>query len=75
MRTTRVKSSPSYSQNSLNRDPVASHMAQLAAEFQVSKQATANAYAHYQGEILAFVFTKGGRHSSTSWVRSATSGD
>jgi hypothetical protein len=36
-------------------------MAQLAAEFEVSKQAMANAYAHYQGEILAFVFTKGGR--------------
>jgi hypothetical protein len=27
----------------------------------VSKQAMANAYAHYQGEILAFVFTKGDR--------------
>jgi hypothetical protein len=43
------------------RDPDVGHMAQLAAEFEVSKQAMANAYAHYQGEILAFVFTKGGR--------------
>ena len=33
-------------------------IAQLAAEFQVSKQAMANAYAHYQGEILAFIFTE-----------------
>jgi hypothetical protein len=43
------------------RDPDVGHMAQLAAEFEVSKQAMANAYAHYQGELLAFVFTKGGR--------------
>jgi hypothetical protein len=43
------------------RDPDVDHMAQLAAKFEVSKQAMANAYAHYQGEILAFVFTKGGK--------------
>jgi len=43
------------------RDPDVGHVVQLAAEFEVSKQAMANAYAHYQGEILAFVFTKGGR--------------
>jgi hypothetical protein len=43
------------------RDPDVGHMGQLAAQFEVSKQAMANAYAHYQGEILAFVFTKGGR--------------
>ena len=42
-------------------DPDVGHMAQLAAEFRVSKQAMAHAYAQYQGEILAFVFTKGGR--------------
>jgi hypothetical protein len=45
----------------LRRDPDIGHMAKLAAEFEVSKQAMANAYAHYQGEILAFVFTKGGK--------------
>ena len=43
------------------RDPDVGQLAQLAAEFEVSKQAMANAYAHYQGEILAFIFTKGGR--------------
>ncbi len=43
------------------RDPDVGHMAELATEFQVSKQAMANAYAQYQGEIIAFVFTKGGR--------------
>lgn len=43
------------------RDPDVGHMAQLASQFEVSKQAMANTYAHYQGEILAFVFTKGGR--------------
>ncbi len=43
------------------RDPDVGHMAQLAAEFKVSKQAMANTYAQYQGEMLAFVFTKGGR--------------
>jgi Zn-dependent peptidase ImmA (M78 family) len=43
------------------RDPDVGHMAQLAADFKVSKQAMANAYAQYQGEILAFVFTKGGK--------------
>jgi hypothetical protein len=43
------------------RDPDVGHMAKLAAEFKVSKQAMARAYAQYQGEILAFVFTKGGR--------------
>src|SRR6266487_741282 len=41
------------------RDPDLGHMAQLAAKFEVSRQAMANAYAQYQGEILAFVFTKG----------------
>jgi hypothetical protein len=41
------------------RDPDIAHMARLAAEFEVSKQAMANAYAQYQGEILAFVFTRG----------------
>jgi hypothetical protein len=43
------------------RDPDAGHMASLADEFEVSKQAMANAYAQYHGAILAFVFTKGGR--------------
>jgi hypothetical protein len=42
-------------------DPDVGHMAELAAVFQVSKQAMANAYSQYQGEILAFVFTKDGR--------------
>jgi Zn-dependent peptidase ImmA (M78 family) len=43
------------------RDPDVGHMGQLSAEFKVSKQAMANTYAQYQGEMLAFVFTKGGR--------------
>jgi Zn-dependent peptidase ImmA (M78 family) len=43
------------------RDPDVGHMANLATEFKVSKQAMANAYAQYRDEILAFVFTKGGR--------------
>jgi uncharacterized protein DUF955 len=43
------------------RDPDIGHVAELASEFKVSKQAMANAYAQYKGEILAFVFTKDGR--------------
>jgi len=57
-----------------SREPDIGHMAQIAGKFEVSKQAMANAYAHYQGEILAFVFTKGGRvlsRASTSNFRSS----
>jgi hypothetical protein len=43
------------------RDPDVGHMAQLADIFEVSKQAMARAYAQYYGEVLAFVFTKGGK--------------
>jgi len=43
------------------RDPDVGHMVRLSAKFEVSKQAMANAYARYHDEILAFVFTKGGR--------------
>jgi len=43
------------------RDPDLRHMAQLADEFEVSKQAMARAYAMYHEQILAIVFTKAGR--------------
>jgi hypothetical protein len=43
------------------RDPDVAHMAQLAVDFEVSKQAMARAYAQYHGAILAFIFTKAGK--------------
>jgi hypothetical protein len=45
----------------LKGDPDISRMAELADDFEVSKQAMARAYSQYHEEILAFVFTKDGK--------------
>jgi Zn-dependent peptidase ImmA (M78 family) len=45
----------------LRHDPDVVHMAKLANDFEVSKEAMARAYAHYHDEVLAFVFTKDGK--------------